>query len=160
MERIQKSLMAALIASEMSHIFCCVLPTVFSVLSLLAGLGLVGAMPEFFVHIHDFMHDKEIPMIVISGIVLAFGWWIYFMSRKMDCHSTGCGHGPCTPRKTRAHGVLKIASVLFVANVLIFAVVHRDALGIMPQAAPEQAQEQEQGAHDSHGHHDHHGHDH
>ncbi len=124
-DKLHKSLMWAVIASETSHVFCCVLPTMFSLFSLLAGLGMVAALPPFMVRFHEFIHHWEVPMIVISAIILALGWAITLYSEKMDCHSTGCAHGACAPRKSKAHMVLKVATILFVFNVFIYVTVHR-----------------------------------
>ena len=124
-ERLQKSLNYAVIASEGMHIFCCVFPTLFSLLGLLAGLGLVTALPPAMIGFHDFMHHWEVPMIVTSGIIQALGWAVVVYSQKVDCHSTGCAHGACAPRKNTAHKVLKIATVLFIVNVVIYFGVHR-----------------------------------
>ena len=126
-QKIQKSLMWAVILSETSHLFCCVLPTVVSLMGLLAGLGMVATLPAGVLELHDFLHEWEIPIIASSGVILALGWLAVRHSEKMDCHSTGCHHGTCAPRKNRAHLVLKIATVLFVFNVLVYVAVHRSA---------------------------------
>lgn len=138
MQRLQKSIMAAVIASEVSHVFCCVLPVLFSVLSLLAGLGMVSAMPQIFVDLHQMIHAYEVPMITLSAVVLGFGWLLYYVSRKLDCHDTGCGHGPCEPRKQNAHVILKIATVLFVINLSIYVGLHRTMDITQPSAAVHQ----------------------
>lgn len=124
---VQKSLIWAVILSESSHVFCCVFPTIFSLLSLLAGLGLVTAMPAFMVRMHETLHAWELPMILASASVLALGWAATLYSDRIDCHHTGCAHGACTPKKSKAHLVLKIATALFVFNVLIYAGVHKSA---------------------------------
>lgn len=125
MERLQKTLFWALVASETSHVFCCVLPTLFSVLSLLAGLGVVSVLPAPILEFHEMMHDWEIPVISMSGAILLFGWAIDSYARKIDCHNTGCAHGPCTPKKKRADKILKIATVLFLVNVSVYLIFHR-----------------------------------
>lgn len=124
MERIRKSLFWALVLSETSHVFCCVLPTVFTALSFLAGLGMVS-MPAFLIEFHEAIHEWEIPIIAFSGAILVLGWVLHWYSLKIDCHDTGCCHPPCTPVKRRSATIMKIATVLFVANVLIYGVVHR-----------------------------------
>jgi len=124
-QSLQKSLMWAVVLSETSHVFCCVFPTIFSVIGLLAGLGVVAVMPPFMVSMHEMLHGWEVPMIVASGVILAIGWLAVWYSDRIDCHSTGCAHGACAPKKNRAHLVLKIATVLFVFNVFIFATVHK-----------------------------------
>jgi hypothetical protein len=126
-QKLQKSLLFAVVLSETSHLFCCILPTIVSLMGLLAGLGMVVALPAGVLELHDFLHKWEIPMIAGSGVILALGWLAVCYSDKMDCHSTGCHHGACAPRKSRAHLVLRIATVLFVFNVLVYAVVHRSA---------------------------------
>jgi hypothetical protein len=124
-QKMQKSITWAVILSETSHLFCCVLPTIVSLIGLLAGLGVVVALPVGFLQLHDFLHEWEVPMIVVSGVILALGWVAVRHSEKVDCHSTGCAHGACAPKKNRAHLVLKIATVLFVFNVLVYVTVHR-----------------------------------
>lgn len=122
---LQKSLTWAVILSESSHIFCCLFPTLFSLLGLLAGAGLIVALPGPILEMHEALHRWEIPMIAFSGVILALGWVITVYSEKVDCHDTGCGHGACAPRKKRAHLVLKVATLLFLANVTIYFAVHR-----------------------------------
>jgi hypothetical protein len=123
--KLQKSLTWAVIASESSHVFCCVFPTLFSVVGLLAGMGMIITLPPGMIALHNLLHEWEVPMILISGVILALGWLAAWHGEKVDCHSTGCAHGACAPRKKRAHLVLKIATVLFVCNVLIYTLVHR-----------------------------------
>lgn len=127
MERLQNTINWTIIFSETSHIFCCVLPTLFSVMSLLAGVGLVSAMPPAFVTIHEALHAWEIPLIALSAAVILLGWALYAISRRMDCRGTGCVHEPCEPRKKQAHVVLLIATVLFVFNVGVFTLFHLNA---------------------------------
>lgn len=125
MERLNKHLFWTIILSETTHIFCCVLPTLFSLASLLAGAGLIAALPPGWQAFHDFMHDYEIPLIIFSGAVIAFGWAVDLYAKRVDCHDTGCCHPPCTPVKRRAHIVLKLATVLFIVNLIIYFVFHR-----------------------------------
>lgn len=131
MERMQKSVFWTIVVTEMSHLFCCVLPTIFSVAAFLAGLGLVGAMPAGFETLHHLLHQWEIPLIVFSGVAIALGWAIDLRARKMDCHDTGCVHEPCGTRKYKAHKVLMIASGLFLFNVIIYFALHQ---GLLPYA--------------------------
>lgn len=126
-ERIQKSMGWAIIAAETSHVFCCILPTLFSLISFAVGLGMIAAMPAGMESLHAVLHEWEMPLIVFSGAVIAFGWLVQAIAGKIDCHDTGCEHGPCTPRKHKAGRILKIATLLFVFNVLIYTVVHRGA---------------------------------
>lgn len=159
MDRLQKSIFWAVVAAESSHVFCCVLPTLFSIMGLLAGAGLIGVMPWPLAEMHDALHVYEIPIIVASAVLLALGWALHILSLRIDCHDTGCGHGPCTPAKRRASRILVIATCLFVANLTVYLVFHReyephahDAYAHTPAAAA-------QPVHDVHDH-DHHGHAH
>ena len=149
MQKLQKFLNVTILATETSHIFCCVLPTVFSLLSLLAGVGLIGAIPPGIELLHDIIHNWEIPIIITSGVVLALGWWVYGYAQKMDCEHMGQGHEVCSSKKKRSATILKIASLLFVVNVTIYFLVHRPI---------ENAQNNE--IHDHYDHKHHHGHDH
>lgn len=124
MERIRKSLFWALALSEASHVFCCVLPTVFTALSVLAGLGMVS-MPAFMVEFHEILHAWEVPVISFSGVILALGWILHAYSLRIDCHDTGCCHPPCAPVKKRSLTILRIATVLFLANLAIYTIVHQ-----------------------------------
>lgn len=125
MEKHHATVLWAIILSEGSHIFCCVLPTVFSIASLLAGFGLIGAMPGVFVEVHEGLHAWEVPMILISGGVLVLGWGLHLYSQRIDCHDTGCGHGPCAPKKSKTLIFLKFATALFVINIAVWLVFHR-----------------------------------
>jgi hypothetical protein len=142
----QKTIVWAVLLSEASHIFCCVLPTLFSLMSLMAGAGVISVMPGFIVHMHDFMHDYEVPMIIVSALILALGWGLYFYSKKVDCHDTGCGHGPCKPKKDKVRLLLIAATVLFLVNVSVYMLFHRTA-----EVAAEGYN-----VHDEHAHGDHH----
>lgn len=141
MQRIQKVMFWALLASETSHIFCCVLPTLFSVISLLAGLGLVAAMPGWLSFVHDVLHEWEVPLIVLSGSVVALGWGLNFYGRKVDCHDTGCHHGSCEPRKHTASTILKVATILFLVNVSVYTLFHRSGSLFSVQNEPAAVQE-------------------
>jgi len=125
-EKHQKRLFWAIVLSETSHVFCCVLPTVISLMSLLAGFGLIVAMPGWLQSLHDTMHGWELTMIIVSATVIALGWGLHFYSKKAECcHSTGCSHEPCGPRKKIANKILIVATVLMVFNIGMYFGVHR-----------------------------------
>lgn len=125
-----------IVASECSHIFCCVLPTLFSVLGVLVGLGLIGAVPVWMDSLHHVMHNWEIPIIAASGLVLIIGWALHTVSKRMDCHDTGCVHGACEPKKKNTVLILQIATVLFVVNLGVYLVFHRGLETLGLSAAP------------------------
>jgi hypothetical protein len=113
------------IASEVSHVFCCVLPSLFSVLTILIGMGVLGAMPLWMDGFHDIMHNYEIPLMAMSGTVVLLGWALHFVAKRIDCRDTGCSHGGCSSSKRKSLRILKIATVLFVVNVAIYATLHK-----------------------------------
>lgn len=114
----------AVIASELGHVFCCVLPTLFSVLTLLAGIGLLSVVPGFIIDLHEAMHEYELVIIGFSCVITLLAWLVYMKADNLDCHSTGCGHGPCDTRKNRAGTILKVGTILLVVNIFIFVFFH------------------------------------
>lgn len=124
MQRIQSFINWACVTSEVSHIFCCALPMVFSLLSLMSGLGLIAAMPAGMEFLHHALHDYEIPMIITSGVIILLGWVLNYVAYRIDCHNTGCAHGPCGPKKKRSAKVLIIATALFAINVTAYFLIH------------------------------------
>ena len=124
MKRIQTFINWACITSEISHIFCCGLPMVFSIISLLSGLGLIAVMPAGLEFLHHALHDYEIPMIMMSGFVLLMGWGLHYIAYRIDCHNTGCVHGSCAPKKRRSSKVLMVATALFLLNISGYFLLH------------------------------------
>lgn len=136
MQKYKNTALLAILISEASHIFCCVLPTLFSVASLLSGVGLISTLPPAWVHLHEVLHHWEVPMIIFSGVVLALGWGIHYYAEHMgphEQHKHCCdGHcGPAEPKKNKVHFVMKAATILFVVNLAIYFIFHRE-LGITP----------------------------
>ncbi len=124
-KKVQGLLSGVVILSEASHVFCCVLPTLFSIMGILVGLGVAGAMPLWLSGVHEMIHEWELPIIISSGLILLLGWTVHYVSEKMDCHDTGCHHPPCGPQKKSAATILKIATLLFIANIAVFLVFHK-----------------------------------
>lgn len=124
-DKIQKRVLWTVIVTECSHIFCCVLPMLFSVISLLSTFGLVVSMPGWLESLHDVMHNWELPMIIFSSVVIAIGWGVYIYSKKINCHDTGCEHEPCGQKKDTAKLILITASILLAFNVIIYFGFHR-----------------------------------
>lgn len=125
MQKLRKTINVAILLSEFSHVFCCVLPTLFSLLTLLAGLGVLAAVPVMMVEVHDLIHKYELGVIGFSGAMIGLGWLLHYHSLKVDCHDTGCHHPPCTPVKRKTSKFLLVASVLFAVNILVYGIVHR-----------------------------------
>ncbi len=126
MSKRQKFVFFALILSESSHIFCCVLPTLFSLLAILANVGMF-AMPASFVFLHETMHHWEFPIVILSGVILALGWGLHWHSLRGEECPSGCQHhtDKTHPTISKTHMILKIATLLFVINVFVFLVLHR-----------------------------------
>lgn len=127
MHKHRKTAFWAFIASESIHIFCCVLPTLFSVLSLLIGVGYISSMPAFMVISHEWIHAYEIPVMITSLAIILLGWGFYAYSRRLDCaqeKASSCCHEPCAPKKDRSHLLLMLASGLFFVNLVIYFAFH------------------------------------
>ena len=124
MQRIQTVINWFCLTSEISHFFCCGLPIIFSILSLLSTAGLTAAMPSGLEHIHHLTHDYEVPMIIGSAVILAMGWGLHYIAYLIDCRTTGCVHVPCAPKKKRSGKVLIIATMLFSFNLIAYFSLH------------------------------------
>lgn len=161
MERLQNKFMWAVLLSETTHIFCCVLPSAVSIMSLMANVGLMSAVPGGLDRLHDMIHNYEIPLIIFSGIMLALGWALHVIARRLDCRSTGCAHEPCGPTKKRSLRIMQIATILFAANLTIYSVFHlNDPLHTHHGHDHAHEQHNSHSAVHEHDGHDHHGHDH
>ena len=125
MKKMQSTLSWIVVGSQVGHLYCCVLPGIFSIMTLLTGMGLVGALPIWAEELHHVMHDWEKPLLIGSAIVLALGWIIQVVSWRIDCRDTGCAHNePCAPKKNRSARILVFATILFVVNIVIFFGFH------------------------------------
>ena len=102
--------------AELSHIFCCGLPIFIAVMSAGSQIGFGGA----FVVFHELIHNYELSILIGSGILLAFGFGLHFLSHWVDCRSTGCAHDDCEPKKFRVGWIFTIALVLYVANLSFY----------------------------------------
>lgn len=139
MSNLHRHLSLAVLLSEFSHVFCCIIPTVFTVLSFAANLGMITTMPGILLDIHEHIHEYEVPIIVVSGVMLLIGWLAHLHSRKVDCHDDGCCHPPCTPQKNMNAKILIVATVLFMMNISIYLFVHKNILHLEMFAASQTA---------------------
>lgn len=124
MRTIQRAINWVAIATGVSHLFCCIFPTLFALISLFASLGALATVPNSIVSMHDIMHDWELPMLIASCVILLVGWSLQIYSMRVNCHDTGCQHGPCTPKKIKTQNILKIATLLFCFNALLYFSSH------------------------------------
>jgi hypothetical protein len=128
----EKKLLWAIVLSESSHIFCCVLPTLFSLVSLLSTFGLVVAMPGWLQDLHGIMHGWEPVMIGFSVAVVALGWGLHYLAHHMNKlgphEHTCCDHDHGAPAKaSTTHKILIAASVLLIINIGVYFGFHRNA---------------------------------
>ena len=121
MEKLRRNIVWLVIASEVSHLFCCVLPTLAAVLSVAVGVGL---LPLGFTLLHDIIHGYEIPIIIFSAVMLGLGWWAYWLARRTDCHALGHDEHACHKTTDRSKVYLLIGSALFVMNIAIYFALH------------------------------------
>jgi hypothetical protein len=125
MEKLQKATFWTLILSESTHILCCVLPTLVSIISLLSGAGALTYLPNDILRLHDFLHHWEVPMILFSAVTLALGWFLHYLSNRMNCVETAnCCHTPCAPKKTMTFKIMVVATALFIFNVAVYFIFH------------------------------------
>lgn len=125
MQKIQKALFWTIVASESTHVFCCVLPTLVSILSLVAGLSALSFLPASILRLHEMLHGYEVPIIIFSGAMLALGWVLHFYSEKLDCAVDACcSHEPCAPKKSKTFKVMIFASLLFFFNIAVYFAFH------------------------------------
>lgn len=122
MEKMRRHVGWLVLASEISHLFCCVLPTIAAVTSLAVG---VGVLPAAFTVLHDVIHGYEIPIILFSGFLLVAGWIIYGMATRTDCKGMGHDEHQCHETYDRSKLFLIIGTVLFIANLAVFLVLHQ-----------------------------------
>ena len=121
MEKLRRNIVWLVIASEVSHLFCCVLPTLGAVLSLVVGIGL---LPTGFTVLHEIIHGYEVPAIIFAAVTLGLGWWAYWMAKRTDCHSLGHDEHACHKTTDRSKIYLLIGSALFVMNLTIYFTLH------------------------------------
>ena len=127
MQKLQRTIFYTILASEAGHVVCCVIPTVLSLLALAASYGLMVSIPGFALSIHEHMHEWEQTVIIISGILLAFGWGLHAISKRLELNKRDhncCAHTKCETKTNKAHMIMVAASALFIMNVAIYTLVH------------------------------------
>lgn len=152
----EKKVLWTIIVAEGSHIFCCLVPTLFSLLSLLSTFGLIITMPGWLSWLHDVMHDYELYMIGFSAFVVVLGWGLHYLAHHAhvfgDHAHTCCDHDHGAPtRASTTHKILLLATALLVINMIVYFGFHRGQDAHLHSDAVH--------AH-AHDHHEHHGHAH
>ncbi len=100
---------------------------------------MVSRLPFWFEDLHRLTHNFEIPLLIFSGVVVLFGWWIFWKGQKKDAarilEEASCAHNGCTKtqdsHKRTASIVLKIASILFALNLGVYVVFHEKKDGFL-----------------------------
>lgn len=125
MQNLNRYISITTVASEVTHLFCCGLPMVFSILSFFTSIGMLASMPASLDYLHETLHPYEVPMIIISAFLISMGWILHLISQRIDCRKTGdCVHKPCSPKKKKSSKILTIASILFIFNLTGYLVLH------------------------------------
>jgi|GEM_PF-4014507 len=113
---LKKTAAAFSVLAELGHVFCCGLPVLIAVLSAGGQIGLGG----IFLSYHDQIHAYESRILIGSGLLLALGLALHFVSHRIDCRSKGGDHDDCRPAKFRIGWLFSIALCLFVGNVAFY----------------------------------------
>ena len=121
MEKLRRNIVWLVIASEVSHLFCCILPTLAAVLSLAVGVGL---LPAAFTSLHDIIHGYEVPIIVFSASMIVLGWWAYWLATRTDCHALGHDEHACHKTTDRSKIYLVIGTIVFLINLCVYVTLH------------------------------------
>lgn len=125
-QKFQRNLALAVIASESTHVFCCVIPTIVTLISVLASAGVISQVPVFMLDFHEILHHYEIPIIAGSGFMLVLGWILYAISRRIECQKPHCEphETVCGPQKNNSRAVLIGATLIFILNITVYLTVH------------------------------------
>jgi hypothetical protein len=125
-EKFQRNLAWAVLASESTHVFCCVIPTIVTLISVLASMGVIASVPVFMFDFHEILHRYEIPIIAGSGFMLGLGWVLYAISRRIECQKPHCEPHVtvCGPQKNNSRTVLWAATIIFLVNITVYSTIH------------------------------------
>jgi hypothetical protein len=125
-DRLQSNIAWTIIAAEATHIFCCVIPTVVTLISVLASFGVVAQLPVALLDLHESLHAYEIPIIGFSGMMLVLGWVLFAISRRIECAKPHCEphETVCAPQKKSSKTILMAATLVFLANITVYTLVH------------------------------------
>ena len=110
------------VASLVSHFFCCFLPGVISLVTLVTLTGSAVITMEDF-GIPEYIHEK---MIYISFVVLVMSGIVNYISYRIDCRDMGCVHGSCAPKKSKYFKLYAYSVAFFLLNAAIHFGLHTD----------------------------------
>jgi len=109
------------LVSLISHFFCCFLPGMISLFTLITLTGTAVVTMEDF-GIPEAVHEK---MIYISALVLLISGIANYTSWKMDC-SKVCAHGDCAPKKSQYFRFYGYSVAFFILNAIIHFGTHTE----------------------------------
>lgn len=102
-----------------AHIFCCGVPTIAALLSLISTAGMTGVLA--IEHLTDLTETWHQAAFYFSTAMVLLAVTSYVIARRRDCVAEGhCAHEPCAPKKTTGWKRLALSLVLYAANVGVF----------------------------------------
>lgn len=105
------------ILGSVMHLFCCGLPFLLSITSLATAIG-ISSLEIFNV---EWFEQIENYLLVIMGVMLGLTYFVNRYSKRLDCQENDlCTHPPCDEKKDISGYFLRIATVLYVLNILLF----------------------------------------
>ena len=110
------------LASLISHFFCCFLPGVISLVTLVTLTGATVITMEDF-GIPEYVHQE---MIYVSFVVLIVSGLANIVSYKIDCREMGCVHGSCAPKKSKYFKLYAYSVAFFLLNAVIHFTLHTE----------------------------------
>ena len=112
---IHKFANAAVIAAGLSHVFCCVLPAVLSILSISTVFGASTTTVLNF----EWFEAIEEQVLIFSGVVLFISGLAQLVSWRVKCNASVCCHEPCEKRKNWAMRLFIFATVIYLFNLIV-----------------------------------------
>jgi len=126
MQKLQTTIFYSILASELGHVFCCVIPTVLSILTLAASYGMVVTIPGFALSYHNYIHTWEHLIIAISAALLVLGWSLFALNARLQIKHDCCSQTTCNKTRHKSKIIMIIATVLFLVNVSAYFLLHKD----------------------------------
>lgn len=128
MQNMRRTFYWTILASELSHIFCCVLPVLLSLISIFSLYGAMNAVPGFIWSAHDFMHHWEPVILVVSALLLLSGWGLWAQQKQVSHPTHSCQTSNCDEAKSlrKMRLMLLVTSGLFAVNFSVYALIHAE----------------------------------
>ncbi len=102
-----------------AHLFCCGIPAIVAIVSLISTVSLSGT--ALMLQIKDFSETIHLAAFAFSTLMVIIALGTFFLSRKQNCVEDGhCAHEPCAPKKTKNWRLMSISLALYAINVIVF----------------------------------------